>query len=412
MNIPNHRLRGATSDAGFAIDSHLLPLMEDLFGRNLRHIRLHRSKQCLEANQALGSVAFVVGQHICLRPGIDSTMGPLYLRVLAHELTHVVQKELGARHRCATATPCAELEAEANEIADTIMSGRPVNPRLYDPSPEPRCWGPAGHYWTIYFVCIAAGLEKQEAMDNAFYAQMPDQVDELDATQEGFAFFENYPRVFMGDAGADRVLRTKAVQMGLHALSGWSSEYETKYRTNILKTLNPGSFEFALALHPFGDSFAHRLVNGGERMYYGPIGHLQQANVADCTQLLQKRGLEAACLDSAYGVDNMNRRDNLYPNYGLALYDVLVKTWGSTPVAERSKVEDYLYEVMSEAEEDAQALKLRILAAKLSNVVHGDYDPNDEPCVPWKKFHANHPWVSPDTLDKALRCAAQWSGSY
>lgn len=412
MHIPNHGLVGATSGAGCAIDSHLLPMMEDLFGRSFRRVRLHRSQQSLEANRALGSMAFAVGRHICLRPCIDASLGPLYVRILAHELTHVVQQEFGASHSCAAATPGAELEAEADEIARRIMVGRPVSPRLFDSSAEPRCWGPAGHYWTIYFVCIAAGLEKQAAMDNAFYAQMPDQVEELDATQEGFAFFENYPRIFLGDAGADRVLRTKAVQMGLHALSGWSSAYETKYRTNILKTLKPGTFEFALALHPFGDSFAHRLVNGGERMYYGPIGHLQQANPADCTKIIQKGGLQAACLDSAYGVDNLNRREDLYPTYGLALYDVLVKTWASSPVAERTKVEDYLYEVMGEAEEDAQALKLRILAAKLSNVVHGDYDPTDEPCVPWKKFHANHPWVSPDILDKALRCAAQWSGSY
>ena len=62
MHIPNHLLRAATSDAGFAIDRHLLPVMEDLFVRNLRHIRLHRSKRSLEANQALGSMAFAVGQ--------------------------------------------------------------------------------------------------------------------------------------------------------------------------------------------------------------------------------------------------------------------------------------------------------------------------------------------------------------
>jgi hypothetical protein len=144
---------------------------------------------------------------------------------------------------------------------------------------------------------MAAGLEKQDAMDNAFYAQMPDQVEELDATQEGFAFFENYPRVFMGDAGADRILRTKAVQMGPARAFRHN---ETKYRTNILKTLKPGSFEFALALHPFGDSFAHRIVNGGERMYYGPIGHLQAAKASDCSQVIQKGGIQAACLDSAY----------------------------------------------------------------------------------------------------------------
>ncbi len=402
-----------TSDAGVAIDRSMRTLMERLFGTDLGHVRLHCSAETLKANRALGSVAFTVGRHIGLRPGFVDDSGPAFPYILAHELAHVIQKERGRNHaQLGKAVAPWELEAEADLVACRIVSGRPASPVLADLSAEPRCWGPAGHYWTIYSMSMLAGLSKQDAMDNAFYAQMPDQVDELDATQEGYAFFWNYPRVFAGDDGADRVLRTRAVQMGLHALSGWNAEYETRYRTNILKTLKPGSFEFALALHPFGDSFAHRIVNGGERMYYGPLGHAKEINPRDCRDAIQKGSVGAACTESAHAVDNLNRRQNLYPVYGLALYDLLLQTWGTRPVTPRDKVEDYLHEVMAKSDEQAQIMELAALTAGETDQVHGDYDPNLEDCVCWKKFHSAHPWLKPDLLDRALWLAAQWSGSY
>jgi len=76
----------------------------------------------------------------------------------------------------------------------------------------------AGHYWTIYFVCIAAGLKRNLRWTTPFTRRCPIESTigrdrRLDATQEGFAFFENYRRSFW----ANRVLRTKVVKMGLHA---------------------------------------------------------------------------------------------------------------------------------------------------------------------------------------------------
>jgi Domain of unknown function (DUF4157) len=417
MKTPAQTIRkaisGSTLEASAIEDSLRLRIQESL-GVSLKHVRIHRDEESLAANRALGSLAFAVDGHICLRPGFDASLGPMYSYVLAHELVHVAQKQKGKA--CAapsTAPSVARVEAEANEIAFQILAGKTVSRITPDPSPDPSCWGPAGHYWTVYFASMAAGLDKQEAKDNAFFAQMPDQVDELDATDEGEGFYPNYLGfVIPGDGTANRLLRRIAVQKGLHALTGWSAENETTYRTNILKTTKPGTFEFALALHPFGDSFAHRIVNGGARMYSGPAGHAVEVHASDCAGVVNSGNLKSACFENAYAVDNLSRRSDLYQRYGLAMYDLLVAKWATTPAIPRDRVASHLDEISDEGTENEQIMKILTITAGETGELHGDYDPNAEPCLPWKKFHANHPWVSPDTLDRALRCAADWSGSY
>jgi hypothetical protein len=414
MQITNELVSAAIADAGCPIDDPVRIHMENLFGINLQYVRLHRSEASLAANHALGSLAFAVDGHICMRPDFDANVGPMYRKVLAHELVHVLQKELGKNRRQSSMTAnCDKFEAEADEVADQILSGRAISSLTPDPSLEPRCWGPAGHYWTVYYASMMAGLPKQDAMDNAFYAQMPDQVDELDATDEGEGYLPNYIGfVIPGDGAANRMLRRRAVQMGLHALSGWAAESETTYRKNILKTLDAGTFEFGLALHPFGDSFAHRIVGGGARMYSGPAGHAVEAHPKDCLKVVSAGGMKAACFENAYAVDNVSRRADLYVRYGLEMYDLILSKWGTRPAVDREKVEGHLGEITDEPTERDQVLKILKITAGTRMEEHGPYDPNNEPCAPWKIFHRNHPWLSPTLLSNALWWAQQWSGSY
>jgi Domain of unknown function (DUF4157) len=412
MYIPG-LIRAATSEAGSAIEQPFRSMLEHGFGKNLSEVRLHRSKASLQAARALGTLAFVMDDHICVDPAIDPRSG-IFPYVLAHEVAHLVQKQLGRSSRTKRREHDLGLrvELEANEVAGRIVAGERVSSLTPDPSREPRCWGPAGHYWTIYFISMMAGLPQSDALDNAFYAQMPDQVDELDATDEGEWYYPNFVLfVIPGDGTANRLLRRRAVQMGLHALSGWSAESETTYRTNILKTLDPKTFEFALALHPFGDSFAHRNVSTGARMYSGPAGHAVEAHASDCARAVSRGGVKAACFENAYAVDNVNRRSSLYQRYGLEMYDLLLKKWASEPVAARAKVADYLDEISDETTERNQILKIAAITAGATGLLHGDYDPDGEPCMPWKKFYPAHS-LSPLLLNKALWCAEQWSGSY
>jgi hypothetical protein len=64
------------------------------------------------------------------------------------------------------------------------------------------------------------------------------------------------------------------VQSGLHALNGAPAEGETARRTRILQSIDPiaNTLEFGLALHAFGDSYAHREADGAH-MFPTIVGH-------------------------------------------------------------------------------------------------------------------------------------------
>jgi len=77
---------------GQLISNHVRTPMESAFGANFRGVRLHTDDRADQLNRALRARAFTTGQDIFFRrgeyrPGSDSTR-----RLLAHELTHVVQQ--------------------------------------------------------------------------------------------------------------------------------------------------------------------------------------------------------------------------------------------------------------------------------------------------------------------------------
>jgi hypothetical protein len=84
------------------------------------------------------------------------------------------------------------LEVEADRIACEVLGGTRFSEFTADAPEIARFWGPAGHYWTIYLISLAAGWSRHAALTNAFYAQMPDQVEELDATEAGEDYLKTY----------------------------------------------------------------------------------------------------------------------------------------------------------------------------------------------------------------------------
>jgi hypothetical protein len=77
---------------GHSLDKSTLSSMRTLFGHDFTHIRIHRDAQATESARALGAYAYTVGQHIVFQNDYyqpDRTAGR---RLLAHELTHVLQQ--------------------------------------------------------------------------------------------------------------------------------------------------------------------------------------------------------------------------------------------------------------------------------------------------------------------------------
>jgi hypothetical protein len=139
--MPLQRLANGSSAPGIAppivhdvLHSAGQPLEEDAqsyfaprFGHDFSHVRVHSDDQAAESARAVGALAYTVGNHVVFGAGRYSPEDRSGKRLLAHELTHVVQQQDGS-----VPSPQARLEVgpsqdrherEAEQFADRIVSG-------------------------------------------------------------------------------------------------------------------------------------------------------------------------------------------------------------------------------------------------------------------------------------------------
>jgi hypothetical protein len=386
----------------------------------------------------------------------DTTAG---LYVLAHELAHVVQKRRGATG-CRSASAHA-LEAEAHAAAAAITQGKRFSCQLGDTPAAPRFWGVAGHYYTAYLVLLAAGADAPVAFELATLAQMPDQVDVLDATYMGEQMPSTIPppksarqldRIpstadLQREIAADRMRqdlrkRIREVQEGIHALTGRSAEEETRIRRDILVKATFGSLEFGVGIHSYGDSFAHRRMDGSGTMYKGPLGHLVHLVENDTTvptncrvgnrpwysdfesfadsfwaRLDSRCSLNRRYLHNPREPDFLYKRRDLYREYGLTLYDIVrQKLPSAKPRLTRDDLGAALDQVSWLTDDSAQIAKLREIATNDVKVpMNSQYRPEEEGkngTLPWSQYFMNHqqngkpfpPNLLVNTQDWARQC--------
>jgi Domain of unknown function (DUF4157) len=134
---PAARWRPLTSPgSGAPLDIKARERFEPGLGASLANVRVHADEQAAASAEALGAEAYTVGHHIIFGAGRyrpDSTEGQ---RLLAHELTHVVQQQGRAPVTSAlpVSSPDAAAEREASRAAEALAAGRPVSFALR-PSP-------------------------------------------------------------------------------------------------------------------------------------------------------------------------------------------------------------------------------------------------------------------------------------
>lgn len=186
----------------------------------------------------------------------------------------------------------------------------------------------AGHYYTVYYVSLAVGFEPEIAFRNAFFAQMPDEVEEFDATNVAIGAVEPavgyllvpdnslYKNTLRGaKEHKNRVMVT--IQQGFHCLTGGDSKKETAYRKAIATggEYLAGSPAFGLNLHAFGDSYAHRVIGNQGVLYSTGPGHLMDMHKPD----------------------QIYRRKDLYIEYVENLWDILWDSMQAGPTLHRQK---------------------------------------------------------------------------
>ena len=120
--------------AGHPLDPTTRSFFEQRFGHDFAAVRVHDDERAARSVREVGAVAYTVGSHLAFDRGQYSTQSPSGLRLLAHELAHVVQQHGGAgaeRLQRASISESAirmgpeddELERQAEKAADDVVAG-------------------------------------------------------------------------------------------------------------------------------------------------------------------------------------------------------------------------------------------------------------------------------------------------
>jgi Domain of unknown function (DUF4157) len=391
---------------GSSLSTEARAQLEDHFQADLSTVRVHTGEEACRLNSRLGTWAVTFGEDIFVPDPLyapDRLWGKF---LLAHEVAHVLQRRLQRssphRHGDSKGGLLSQLEREANDAARSLILGKRCNAVSPDPDNCGRAFGPVGHYYTVYFICLAAGLPPNAASELAYYAQIADQVWEIDATEVIRKWSRTYLEKTQEDSdswlqqrikgGAPKrsqldkwlagyverdiilMMQTPAdfiaiVQRGLHCLTGGLSFDETNYRSKRLETGNIGEpVSYGLAIHAFGDSFAHRVKGDEKRLYLTGAGHAVEA-VQTPFQSAYEFGLTGD-VTVAHCVDDISFRKDLYRQYGISLYRILCKKASNQPRKLEQEVMKTLVMASGEQSEKGQkhvlTSEMRMMVGRLS----------------------------------------------
>lgn len=117
--------------SGRPLEDHVRVPMESGFRHDFSRVRIHTNSRAAESARAVNALAYTVGQHVVFGPGqyLPQTSGGR--KILAHELTHVIQQDFSG----ASVSDCEQpvsghllnnaAEQEADMVAASITDGRP-----------------------------------------------------------------------------------------------------------------------------------------------------------------------------------------------------------------------------------------------------------------------------------------------
>lgn len=96
----------STKNNGSPLPREARSFMENRFGTDFGHVKIHTDTGAVQMNKELNAQAFTHGNHIYFNSGMFDTASFSGKHLLAHELTHVVQQNAGMQriHRAVTST--------------------------------------------------------------------------------------------------------------------------------------------------------------------------------------------------------------------------------------------------------------------------------------------------------------------
>ncbi|HYK05706.1 MAG TPA: DUF4157 domain-containing protein [Thermoanaerobaculia bacterium] len=113
------------ASGGRPLDEGTRADMESRFGHDFGRVRVHDDTRAAESAGAVAARAYTVGDHMVFAPGMYAPGSPSGQRLLAHELTHVVQQSgvVQTSPAMEISNPSDAGELEADRVADEVMGG-------------------------------------------------------------------------------------------------------------------------------------------------------------------------------------------------------------------------------------------------------------------------------------------------
>lgn len=118
------------TESGRALEPFVRAAMDPTFGHDFASVRIHANDGAAASADALGALAYTVGNDVVFGSGQYAPDTPRGWQILAHELTHVVQNE---RHPHASLHPDSvthtrdSVEREARDVSRQVMRGESVD---------------------------------------------------------------------------------------------------------------------------------------------------------------------------------------------------------------------------------------------------------------------------------------------
>jgi len=123
-------VHGSLTSSGAPLDSTTRTYMEQRFGHDFDKVRVHTGGQADTAARQINSLAFTLGNDVVFREGQYAPHSNEGRRLLAHELTHVVQQSAGfataaiQRQEATAATPASmPLSVDPKKLERATLTG-------------------------------------------------------------------------------------------------------------------------------------------------------------------------------------------------------------------------------------------------------------------------------------------------
>ena len=123
--VPSILRRGLQS-GGMALDTATRSSLEPRFGRDFGQVRVHTDTAAAETAASLNASAFTVGGDEAFAAGRYAPRTGDGMKLLTHELTHVIQQGTPSWDRSADSAEVAEKEANDNAMASSANAPLPV----------------------------------------------------------------------------------------------------------------------------------------------------------------------------------------------------------------------------------------------------------------------------------------------